>query len=162
MKNPRTASLRVKVLDSQTTKGTGIGAGVDQVIGAGAIAVKDLQVSYTHAFFFQLAACPSSLVLILPSFFPPVLLLIFLFSLLHPLSFSSPSCPPPSSLVLLLSFLSSFSFLSYPFISSPLLIVPILSFSSLSLLCNLLHCITYSCYSLLYFLPLLPLLFPVF
>ena len=50
VKNPRTASLRVKVLDSQTPNktGTGAGAGVDQVIGAGAIAVKDLQVSYTH------------------------------------------------------------------------------------------------------------------
>ena len=50
VKNPRTASLRLKALDTQDPKGTGTGAGtgtgtgVDQVIGAGAIAVKDLQV----------------------------------------------------------------------------------------------------------------------
>ena len=48
VKNPRTASLRLKALDSQTSKGTGTGTGtgtgVDHVIGAGAIAVKDLQV----------------------------------------------------------------------------------------------------------------------
>ena len=42
VKNPRTASLRLKALDSQTSKGTG--TGTDHVIGAGAIAVKDLQV----------------------------------------------------------------------------------------------------------------------
>ena len=42
VKNPRTASLRLKALDSHTSKGTG--TGVDHVIGAGAIAVKDLQV----------------------------------------------------------------------------------------------------------------------
>ena len=48
VKNPCTASLRLKALDSQTSKGTGTGTGtvtgVDHVIGAGAIAVKDLQV----------------------------------------------------------------------------------------------------------------------
>ena len=46
VKNPRTASLRLKALDSQTSKGTGTGTGmvVNHVIGAGAIAVKDLLV----------------------------------------------------------------------------------------------------------------------
>jgi hypothetical protein len=121
---------------------------------------------------FLLPSCPSysSPVLILPSshlsfLFPScphssflclvVLLLIYLFPLLHPLSFSFPYCLPPSSLVLLLSFLSSFSFLSYPSISPPLLLVPILSFSSLSLL---------YCLSPFYFLFLLipPLLSPFF